>query len=49
MFEAIAILLGISFAAGLLLRYVGTRTKGVEWCEETFEPTISPLMLIALL
>ncbi|WP_210424916.1 ACR3 family arsenite efflux transporter [Halorussus halobius] len=48
-FEAIAVFLGIPFAAGILSRYVGTRTKGVEWYEETFEPTISPLTLIALL
>ncbi|WP_049897440.1 ACR3 family arsenite efflux transporter [Halorubrum distributum] len=48
-FEAIAIFLGIPFAAGILSRFVGTRTKGVEWYEETFEPTISPLTLIALL
>ncbi|MFC7140000.1 ACR3 family arsenite efflux transporter [Halosimplex aquaticum] len=48
-FEAIAIFLGIPFAAGILSRYVGTRTKGVEWYKERFEPTISPLTLIALL
>jgi len=48
-FEAIAIFLGIPFAAGILSRYIGTRTKGVEWYEESFEPTISPLTLIALL
>ncbi|MEF8841608.1 MAG: ACR3 family arsenite efflux transporter, partial [Haloarculaceae archaeon] len=48
-FEAIAIFLGIPFAAGILSRYVGTRTKGVEWYEETFVPTISPLTLTALL
>jgi ACR3 family arsenite transporter len=48
-FEAIAIFLGIPFAAGILSRYVGTRTKGVEWYEGTFEPTISPLTLLALL
>ncbi|PSP78348.1 arsenical-resistance protein [Halobacteriales archaeon QS_4_69_225] len=48
-FRAIALFLGVPFAAGILSRYVGTRTKGVEWYEETFEPTISPLTLIALL
>ncbi|WP_308220115.1 ACR3 family arsenite efflux transporter [Halorientalis marina] len=48
-FEAIAIFLGIPFAAGILSRYVGTRAKSVEWYEESFEPTISPLTLIALL
>jgi len=48
-FEAIAVFLGIPFAAGILSRAVGTRTKSVEWYEETFEPTISPLTLIALL
>ena len=48
-FEAIAVFLGIPFAAGILSRYVGTRTKGEEWYDETFAPTISPLTLIALL
>ena len=48
-FEAIAVFLGIPFAAGVLSRYIGTHTKGIEWYEETFEPTISPLTLVALL
>ncbi|MFP4632073.1 MAG: ACR3 family arsenite efflux transporter [Halobacteriales archaeon] len=48
-FEAIAVFLGIPFAAGILSRYAGTRTKGVEWYEESFEPAVSPLTLIALL
>ena len=48
-FEAIVIFLGIPFAAGILSRYVGTRAKSVEWYENTFEPTISPLTLLALL
>ncbi|WP_323192062.1 ACR3 family arsenite efflux transporter [Halostella sp. PRR32] len=48
-FEAIAVFLGIPFAAGILSRYVGTHTKGVEWYEKTFEPSISPLTLVALL
>ncbi|MFP4530796.1 MAG: ACR3 family arsenite efflux transporter [Halodesulfurarchaeum sp.] len=48
-FEAIAIFLGIPFAAGILSRYVGTRTKGTEWYETEFTPRIDPLTLIALL
>ena len=48
-FRAIAIFLGIPFTAGILSRYIGTRAKGVEWYENSFEPTISPLTLIALL
>jgi ACR3 family arsenite transporter len=48
-FQAIAIFLGVPFAAGILSRVVGTRTKGVEWYDETFVPTISPVTLIALL
>ena len=48
-FRAIAVFLGIPFAAGILSRYVGTKAKGVEWYENAFEPTISPLTLVALL
>lgn len=48
-FLAIAVFLGIPFAAGIMSRYLGTRTKGVEWYETTFEPAISPLTLSALL
>ena len=48
-FEAIAIFLGIPFAAGILSRFVGTRTRGTEWYERSFVPTIDPLTLIALL
>ncbi|MEF8783250.1 MAG: ACR3 family arsenite efflux transporter [Haloarculaceae archaeon] len=48
-FEAIAIFLGIPFAAGILSRYAGARTKGTEWYDERFVPTVSPLTLIALL
>jgi ACR3 family arsenite transporter len=48
-FWAIALFLGVPFAAGIFSRVVGTRTKGVEWYEETFVPTVSPLTLVALL
>ncbi|AWB27544.1 ACR3 family arsenite efflux transporter [Halococcoides cellulosivorans] len=48
-FEAIAIFLGIPFAAGIASRVVGTRTKGTEWYDESFVPTVDPLTLIALL
>ena len=48
-FYAIAIFLGIPFAGGIVTRLGGVRSKGEEWYEETFVPTISPLTLIALL
>src|SRR6056297_2238488 len=48
-FEAIAVFLGVPFAAGIGSRYVGTRTKGERWYDETFAPSISPLTLVALL
>jgi len=48
-FEAIAIFLGLPFGAGILSRLVGTRTKGVEWYEETYVPAVGPLTLVALL
>ena len=48
-FEAIVIFLGIPFAGGFLTRYVGTRTKGEEWYDDSFVPTIDPLTLVALL
>jgi ACR3 family arsenite transporter len=48
-FEAIAIFLGIPFAAGIVTRYVGTSTRGEEWYDGTFVPAISPLTLVALL
>lgn len=48
-FEAIAIFLGVPFAAGILTRYVGTSRKGEQWYDEEFVPTISPLTLVALL
>ncbi|SFC62922.1 arsenite transporter, ACR3 family [Halobiforma haloterrestris] len=48
-FRAIALFLGVPFAAGVLTRLGGVRTRGAEWYNEEFVPTISPLTLIALL
>ncbi|AGB15317.1 arsenical-resistance protein [Halovivax ruber XH-70] len=48
-FGAIAVFLGVPFAAGIGSRYVGTRAKGERWYDETFAPSISPLTLVALL
>ncbi len=48
-FEAIAVFLGIPFAAGILSRLVGTRTMGREWYDDVFVPRIGPLTLLALL
>jgi ACR3 family arsenite transporter len=48
-FQAIAIFLGIPFAAGILSRFLGTRTLGAEWYDEEFVPTVDPLTLVALL
>ena len=48
-FEAIAIFLGIPFAAGILSRFAGTRPEGAEWYDETLVRTIDPMTLIALL
>ncbi|WP_276255788.1 ACR3 family arsenite efflux transporter [Halomontanus rarus] len=48
-FEAIAVFLGIPFAAGIVTRYVGVTRKGEQWYDETFVPAISPLTLVALL
>ncbi|MFC7071837.1 ACR3 family arsenite efflux transporter [Halovenus rubra] len=48
-FKAIAIFLGIPFAAGIATRSLGTSVKSEQWYDEVFVPTISPLTLIALL
>jgi ACR3 family arsenite transporter len=48
-FRAIAVFLGIPFAAGILSRVVGTRVKSETWYEEEFVPRVDPLTLVALL
>jgi ACR3 family arsenite transporter len=47
--ESVFIYLGIPFLAGLTSRYFLIRSKGLEWFNRKFIPTISPITLFALL
>ncbi|MBW2962159.1 ACR3 family arsenite efflux transporter [Mesonia aestuariivivens] len=47
--ESVAIYLGIPFLLGIVIRYIGVKTKGEKWYNENFIPKISPLTLISLL
>ncbi len=47
--KTVALYLGTPFLAGLITRYLLLRTKGKEWFETKFLPSINPITLIALL
>jgi ACR3 family arsenite transporter len=47
--ESVFIYLGIPFFAGVISRYFLIKWKGIEWFNQKYLPTVSPITLIALL
>jgi ACR3 family arsenite transporter len=47
--ESVFVYLGIPFLAGVISRYFLIKWKGIEWFNQKYLPTVSPITLIALL